>query len=328
MDLIDKLISWDIPERYFGKTSHFKFSGIFITCENDIVAQLELGDSRYLAKISSTGSLRWVKKYLWSCIAAGKKEIYMFQFGPSFGGMTVLQKIDLESGICQSSSTVFGPQFSEWGSGRVKGSLSGGERFLAVSCGTQLLCILESSTGKLVEIAGVNTLSYITAGLACLNFPEYGSGSSDFIEHYWRIDGNFFLYRYIYDVSKGRYHQTKITDIPTPNSFPGRCVDLQSKLNLEEQLDENWDSIFLVKPFYGRLDGNVSPGTRCSPRLLTVPMGERGYRKNVRFPPAPYHEGYRCVFEFLRMYNGFLVFHDEAQGRLMVVDFRPPWYIE
>lgn len=121
----------------------------------------------------------------------------------------VLETLDLSDGKWMASSTIYGTQRPYTAFGRLEMIVSADEAFIVAKCGNQILCILDASTGRSIEIEDWNDYRYTEyCYRTCWVVPE--PESSDFLETCWREDQIEAIYYYTYDAQIRKYTRESV----------------------------------------------------------------------------------------------------------------------
>jgi len=296
--------------------------GVFTTVDGDLITHTDAKTVSSIARITSMGKVVWCVEQDCSGVAVGANCVYLFHCGPDFGNFCALGTLDLVNGVQKSYSTVVWPSRAPKSFGSFKLILSADEAFLAVRVKNQLLCIFKTSTGQLAHIEEPVSLGY-TAYDDCWMSPE--PDSSDFLEACWEQGSVSIIYLYTHQVSTGTFHRTKIMSFPEDGFAPRGGIDIRRRLIFEEQSDKNGVSSFLVRPLKTLNPNETDNGTTSCRKFLTMATEKSRERKPIELPRRAYHEAHEPYSSSFGIYNGYLVFHHIVTGRLMIVDFRPPW---
>ena len=288
------------------------------------------------AKISTDQSLAWLFNANCDMIAVGSDRLYLLVLSNHPNASTRLQIRTLDTGAMSSDILVASP----WWFYRPRvmscltATLTGDEHFLILTLQFKVCCIIDVSTGKLINILGTECSAreyskwvHVAPIPKSPNFrlavPQQG-----FYNRYW-------IYDYVY-IAKRAAFRCILTSMVEPTASAESGVSATFRSPHYDFAHDLWFDLWLGEDYMAALK-RQRESRRISIRKSWTPARVGGYKRMtipsekgredlsmvVKLDPTP--KDATGIRDFAGMVGGYFVFYRPAHLTLMVADFWPSW---
>ena len=299
-----------------------------------------------LAKISNDLHSQWSMSVYWCVVATGIDRVYgivIYDGRLDTRSRLVTRRADTGaeiSDICIVGSLP--PQTTKFFMEVLGATMTSNEQFLIFKNYNHIICLIDVLSGRAVEIPG--SISIEVKSYSIFLHPESPDFRVSLIE--LENENQFKIYDYLYDEKSAAYNAALIstvdswkrdlgcgsyvaTSVVPASDLPNNLLYMVDRCTDDNEDQETWDGWPLRggtcrKGIWGFSIGESEIGEGIQP--MTIPSDEG--RADLLFPiidgPGT-GVGQIGMHEHFGMIDGYLIYHDADNRRLLVADFWPSW---
>ena len=310
-------------QQYFTNRDIF-VSSVSLTSHGEIVVRSHLRQLGVItSKISTDLTQQWSVTVHWDVVAVGIEHIYGLEFTGRRGNVTarlVTRRFDNEAEI----SDLLIPGSFPRAVTRLtppEATMTSNEQFLILSDEIGILSVIDVLVGTLVPVTGVKTFKHVTNTSIFLH-PE----SPDFrVSGFEQMTRRFMIHEYVYDAKLAVYNISLISTVDFGKEKHAASVGLDSDL-ANHLLVMRRGQIYVEKD-EGTWEILIKTSSTSKGCLIMTTPSDEG-RADLLVPRLGGPEEWDILGRtrsYFGIVDGYLVYHDAMNHRLMVADFWPSW---
>ena len=293
---------------------------VFLAEDGDMIIQFLSEESRYIAKLTTAGTIVWLTATDWSTIAIGLENLYVLTPSNWDGDCKVLIK-GLKCGSQRSSFAIPPLNPAQDAYGDLQTVLSSDEAFVLIKDFTQVLCIYDTILRKIVDIKGAPPMLSGPC-LDCSIIPD--PNSSDFFGTFGNGLLPCLIYKYTYDKLTHNFILVQFRSFEYEPGAPNFGYDIARNIVFEDFMCEDGLQAFTVRslqsyPFTG------PDGFKDTQKSITVVEKDTDRKRKVTLPVKGFPKDDWLVPAFFGVHKGYLVYFSQLMRLLVVFDFWPSW---
>lgn len=284
--------------------------------DGDIIIQFKSEERRYIAKLTTMGTIVWLAATDWLTVAVGLEYVYVVTLS-NWDNCGVLIT-DLKSGLQISSFTIPPLNREPDSYGDLTSVLSSDGAFVLIKTSNHVLCIYDTIRKRIADIKGILP-QFDGHCLICSIIPDPASSG------FFGVFGDWLLpckvYKYSYDVSTHTFKLVQFWDFKNESWAPIFGYDIARNIVFEDSMYGNELQSFGVRS----LPKYHPDAFKDTQKSITVVEKDTGKKRRVTLPVDGFPEDDWLLPAFYGVHNGYLVYFSSFMRLLVVFDFWPSW---
>ena len=298
--------------------------GVSLAEDGDMIIRFKSEERRYIAKLTTSGTVVWLTAIHWRTVAIGLEYVYVLtlsDWDDNFDGDCKILIIDLESGSQTSSFTIPPLDLTPDSHGDLVSVLSSDGVFVLIKTANHVLCIYDTRRKKIAKMKGTPR-QFSGPCLDCSIIPD--PISSDFFATFGDGQPPCAIYKCIYDEPTHTFSLIQIRSFKYEPWAPDFGYDIARNLVFENFMYEDGVLAFTVRSLR-RVPFTGPDAWKDTQKSITVTQKDTDWKRLVTLSVDGFPEDECLVPAFFGVHNGYLVYHNYYMRFLVVFDFWPSW---